>query len=91
MSDDKIKKAEERLVRAKNALSAMKRTATKQERKDRDTAIFTAGAVLLAAIETNDSEAIELWKRIAKEHAPLITDYRRKCVEKTPLGIIKAT
>lgn len=81
---------EAKLQKAKQALSALKKQVSAQDRKDRDTALFTVGACMLAAIEGDDPElkraASIVWDRVAVAHAPIITDYRRKCLEKTAFG-----
>lgn len=76
-----------KLLKLQAELRAMERAQTAQERKDRDTALFTAGACLLAALEGSDDElrrmAWTVWQRVSVAHAPLITDHRRKCLDKT--------
>lgn len=85
--EDIIADKKKKLEKAKAALRAVERAADKRARKERDTAIFTAGACMLAALESDDAatrDAVaDLWCLLREKHAPLITDYRRQCLEKT--------
>ena len=73
--------------KAKAELKALETAKSKRERKERDTAIFTAGACLLAALEDDDSKVVEdakrSWAYLAKRYPLLITDHRRQCLNKT--------
>lgn len=82
-----LKSKQDKLKKAQKELAALARAVSKKERKERDTALYTAGACLLAAIEGRDPElrkyAREIWRRVSFAHAPIISDYRRACLVKT--------
>lgn len=83
---NEIEKIEMQVKRAKEKLAQAKKKAQKQERKERDTALFTVGAVIFAALENSEEEKREqilnLWKYVATKYSPKITDYRRQCLDK---------
>lgn len=83
---NEIEKIEMQVKRAKEKLAQAKKKAQKQERKERDTALFTVGAVIFAALENSEEEKREqilnLWNYVSKKYSPKITDYRRQCLDK---------
>lgn len=83
---DEIEKRELQVRRAREKLAQAKKKAQKQERKERDTALFTVGAVVFAALENPDEEKREqilnLWKYVSTKYSPKITDHRRQCLDK---------
>lgn len=83
---DEIEKRELQVRRAREKLAQAKKKAQKQERKERDTALFTVGAVIFAALENPDEEKREqilnLWKYVSTKYSPKITDHRRQCLDK---------
>lgn len=86
--EEEIKRAELKLQKAKERLAQVKKDASKRERRERDTAIFTIGAAFLAAAERGDealrSQILSLYSSIPREFGLELTDYRRQCVETTP-------
>lgn len=83
---DEIEKRELQVRRAREKLAQAKKKAHKQERKERDTALFTVGAVIFAALENPDedkrSEILQFWNYVANKYSPKITDHRRQCLDK---------
>lgn len=88
-----------KLDRAKNALAKLKKQVSANERKERDTAIYTLGACMLAAATNPDADnndeaymlrkhVLNLFAYLSHYHAPEISDYRRKCLDKTIFGTV---
>lgn len=89
-----------KLEKAKKALAALKKQVSANERKERDTAIYTLGACMLAAATNPEAEkdeearhlrhyVLDVFALLAHYHAPEISDYRRKCLDKTVFANVK--
>ena len=83
---NEIEKKELQVKRAKERLAQAKKKAKRQERKERDTALFTVGAVIFAALENEDelkkSEILKMWNYLESKYSPKITDHRKQCLDK---------
>jgi hypothetical protein len=81
-----VKKYEEQVKRAKEKLAQAKKKAKRQERKERDTALFTVGAIIFAALDNKEEyrrdEILDLWNYLENNYSPHVTDHRRKCLDK---------
>jgi len=81
---DKVKRAEARVKKAREALRKVKYSESKRQRKERSTALHTIGACFIAMM--NDPKLGESTKRIWDDHmsriAPAeLTDQRRQALK----------
>lgn len=90
-AEELLKAKEEKLKAMKAELAALRKAQTKAQRRVRDTAIYTAGACMLAALEDDKTdmraEVIELWYMLAARYPLELSDYRRACLAQTALKL----